>query len=111
MSKKFKIDEIILVLIVALIVLAVSVLEKASQPEMEAKKIKDMLLDDHKLSLAAKGVIEESKLDQIREMSYDDFKNSLGAENDFCIYIEDEKGNIILAKGSGKLSRDGMACQ
>ncbi|MBI2657334.1 hypothetical protein HYX08_01420 [Candidatus Woesearchaeota archaeon] len=111
MQKKFKVDEIILVLIVALIALAVSVLDKANKPEMEAKKIKDMLLDDHEISMAAKGVIEESRLSQIRDMGYDDLKNSLGAENDFCIYIEDENGNIILAKGSSKLGMDGMACR
>lgn len=111
MPKKFKIDEITLVFIVALIALAVSVLDKTNKPEAEAKKIKDILLDDHELSLAAKGVIEDSRLDQIRDMSYDDFKNSLDAKNDFCVYIEDEKGSIILAKGSGKLAMDGMACR
>ncbi len=111
MKKKLQVDEMALVFIVAVIALAAAVLEKASHPETEAKKIKDMLLDDHELSLVEEGVIEDSRLDKIKDTSYKDLKSSLDAKNDFCLYIEDENGNVILAKGSSRLGNDGIPCR
>ncbi len=103
-TPNFKIDEIALVLIVAIIAIIFSISNKSNEPsKMEAERITAMLLDDHGISFASGGVIDENKLKGIQNMDYLDFKNSLKAKNDFCIYIEDENGNIILAKGSSKL--------
>ena len=110
-KSNFKIDEIMLVLIVAVIAIAVSVYDKLNEPAgMEAEKITEMILDDHKVSFANNGVVDESQLEKIRNMDYEDFKKSLDAKNDFCVYIEDENGNTILAKGSSKLNDDGLYC-
>ena len=107
----FKIDEIALVLIVAFVAMAVGISDKTSKPEMGAEKITEIILDDHEISFANDGVIDENKLRQVQNMDYKEFKNHLNARNDFCIYIEGVNGNIILAKGSSKLSKDQLRCR
>ena len=110
-KSNLKIDELTLVFIVAVIAVIVVVYNKLSEPAgMEAEKITDMILDEHDISFANNGIVDETKLRQIRNMDYEDFKKSLNAKNDFCVYLEDGNGNIILAKGSGKLNDDGIAC-
>lgn len=112
-KSKFKVDEITLVLIVAFIAIMISFSNqrKNKHNEMEAEEITELILDDHGLSFASGGIVDENKLKEIQNMHYYDFKNSINAKNDFCIYIEDENGNIILAKGAPKLSRDGLFCR
>lgn len=114
-SKPKKIDEILLVLIVAIIIIFVSVYGKINKTRdkqtMEAEKITEIILDNHGMSFAKGGVIDENKLEEIKSINYDDFKKSLNAKNDFCMYIEDANGNIILAKGSFKLNKDGLYCR
>ena len=111
-KSNFKIDEITLVLIVAVIAIFASIYGKLNKPPgMEAEKITEMILDNHHVSFATNGVIDENKLKEIKNMNYNDFKKSLNAQNDFCIYIEDENGNILLAKGSSKLNGDGLYCR
>ena len=111
----FKIDEIMLVLIVAILAMAVSIYNKANGPNspsvMEAEKITGLILDDHDISFATGGIVDEVKLSKIQFMDYKSFKNSLNAKNDFCIYLEDGNGNIILSKGYSKLSNDGIYCR
>ena len=107
----FKIDEIALVFVVAVLAIAVSVYEKsAGSQEIDAEKITGMILDDHYFSFANNGVVDENKLNEVKSIDYNDLKKSLKAKNDFCMFLQDENGNIILAKGSPKLSKDGVAC-
>ena len=108
---KFKIDEIMLVLIVVFIATFVNIYAKVKEPDMEAEKITAMILDDHKVSFANGNVIDESKLNEIKDMDYGDFKNSLKAKSDFCVYIEDGDGNVILSKGSSRFNGDGLSCR
>ena len=114
-KSKFKIDEITLVLIVVFIALIIGVYNKIPYENqtriMEAEKITEIILDNHKISFASNGVIDESKLREIRSMSYESFKKSLSIDNDFCILLEDANGNIILSKGSSKLNKDGIYCR
>lgn len=108
----FKIDEIALVLIVAFLAIIVSVYDKLNKPAViEAEKITEMILDEHYISFANNGIVDENKLREVQNMDYGDFKASLKIKNDFCIYIEDGNGNIILAKGSSKLEGDGFICR
>ena len=110
MSKpKFKIDEITLVLIVALIAMIVGIYEKNNQTTVkEAEKITDNILENNAISLVSNGVINEAKLTEIKNMDYEEIKKMLNIDEDFCIYIEDENGNVILNKGSAELSKDGV---
>jgi len=111
---KFKIDEITLILIVALLAMIVSINNELDndiyEPEAEVEKITAMILDDHELSFANDGVIDDNKLSEIQSMDYNDLKKLLKAKNDFCIYIEDEDGNIILSKGPDKLTANDIHC-
>ena len=111
-KSKFKIDEIALVLIVAFIAIFISFYTRSGKTDkMEAEKITDLILDHHKISFAYDGVIDESKLQEIKKMSYEEFKEYISVKSDFCIYIEDANGNVLLAKGSSKLSRDVTYCK
>lgn len=108
----FKIDETVLVLIVVIVAMIVSIYGKLNKPaEIDAEIITNMILDDHPTSFANNGVVDENKLEKIKNMGYEDFKKSLNAKNDFCVYIEDGNGEIILSKGSSKLRKDGINCQ
>lgn len=107
----FKIDELMLVLIVAAISMIAVVYDKTGTKETEAEKITNMILDNHGISFASNGVVNENKLREIQKMDYGDFKRYFDVKNDFCIYIEDENGGIILAKGSEKLNGDGIPCR
>ncbi len=107
----FKIDEIVLVLVVAFIAIIVSVYDNAvKKPVIEAERITMMLLDDHEISFASNGIVDENKVREVQQMPYSQLKKFFNAKKDFCFYIEDENGNIILAKGSSKLNGDGIVC-
>ena len=111
--QKSKNKELMLLLIVAVIGVVVSIIEKSDNQnaKLGAEQIATVILDNHKISFASGGVIDDNKFKEIQNMNYNELKNYLKADNDFCIYVEDEKGNIILAKGSSKLSRDGIYCR
>ena len=120
-KSKFNIDEITIVLIVSFIAIFASVYSnKINDPinsnnankvsDLGAEQIADMLFDGHAMSFVSSGVVNENKFKEIQEMNYEDLKSSLNAKNDFCIYIEDENGNVLLAKGSSKLREEGIFC-
>ena len=120
-KSKSKIDEIIIVLIVSFIAIFASVYSnKINYPinsnkankvsDLGAEQIADMLFDGHAMSFVSSGVVNENKFKEIQEMNYEDLKSSLNVKNDFCIYIEDENGNVLLAKGSSKLREEGIFC-
>ena len=107
---KLKIDELTIVLIVAIIALIVGINDKMDEiKRIEAEKLTETLLSNNEISFVNNGIIDEYKLKEIEKMSYNDLKNALNIKNDFCIYIEDENGNVILSKGSPSLSQD-RAC-
>jgi hypothetical protein len=106
----FNIDEITLVLIVAVMAIIIVFYEQGGVGTVEAEKITALILDDHDVSFANNGIVDEKKLKEVQNMDYEEFKNLLNAKKDFCVYIEDENGNIILSKGSSKLNEDGIPC-
>ncbi len=111
-NPKFKVDEVALAVIVILIAASVSIYYKAGRPQTaEAEKIAEAITDDHGMSFASGGVIDESKLSEVKNTKYADLKKSINAKGDFCIYMEDGNGKILLAKGSPDLNRDGLVCR
>ena len=107
LKKGIKIDEIMLVLMVALIALVISMYGKAREtPKMAVEKITTKLV---KSSLQSP-IIDEKELNEIRQMNYSQLKEYFDVKKDFCIYIEDENGKVILAKGSPDLTKDGLYC-
>ena len=111
---KFQINDLTLILIVAFLAIIVSIYEKnfgtrGSEPQVpEAEKITGMILGPQGISLATNGIIDENKLRMLQNMNYDELKKSVNAQNDFCIYVKDGFGNVILAKGAPKLNKDGL---
>ena len=108
----FKIDEITLILIVAILAIVVSFYDNTkNQGSIEAEKITSLVLDDHDFSFASNGIIDADKLKQMQSIDYSKLKKFLNVKKDFCIYIEDGNGNLLLAKGYNKLSEDGLYCK
>lgn len=113
LKSKFKIDEIVLVLVVAFFAFIVSVYEKSSETgkTINAQEITEIILDDHYISFANNGVVDEDKLKEIQQIDYATLKSRLNAKNDFCVYIEDANGDVIVAKGSSKLNSEIAYCK
>lgn len=63
-------------------------------------------------------IVENNKIDinKLKELSYEELKRELRAEGDFCIYIEDEKGNVVqiasgvYGRGSPSIEVSGNVC-
>lgn len=107
----FRIDEIILIAVVIVVAVAVGFYDKSQKAEyVEAEKIISIVLDGGDLGFANNGTIDEAKIREIEGMDYRELKQKLNAKRDFCVYIEDEKGNVVLAIGSPKLNSDGLSC-
>ena len=112
LKTNFRIDEIAIVLVVAVLAIFVSVYEKSGNVRnIDAHEITEIMMDDHYLSFANNGVINDEKLEEIQKMDYTTLKSQLNAKNDFCVYVEDGNGGIILAKGSSKLNNDRIICR
>lgn len=107
----FKVDEITLVLIVVAFAFFVSVYEKSTgSRQIDAQKITELIFDDHEISFVSNGVVDEDKMKEMQQTDYVTLKNQLNAKNDFCLYMEDANGNVIVAKGSSKLKDEIAYC-
>lgn len=102
-----------LLFLIAAVLIAIAVLfhNKTKPSNADAEQVTALLLDHHPLSFAKTGVIDEKELKEIQGMDYKLLKNSLDIKNDFCVYVEDGNGNLIIAKGSSKLNKDGLHCK
>jgi len=89
--------------------------EKELQREA-AHIIENLGSEDTNISIIEKTSINNSKLDTLLQQNYSVIKNKLRIQNDFCVYIEDENGNILylnsstIAKGSSKINVSGLPC-
>lgn len=77
--------------------------EKAGNLKKEASTvIKQVAAEDNPIRIVDNNVVNISKLNQLKNMSYDELKRSLRIEGDFCIYMEDDKGNLVIINNSYK---------
>jgi len=107
----YKIDEIILVFVVLVIIIVVSVQGKDKQAQKaDPEKIINLVLKDSNLDNGII-VLDSKKLNDLQGMDYNAIKKILNIQDDFCMYIQDGEGSVILVKGSRKLSEDGIKCQ
>ena len=98
-------DEITLLLIVVFIAVTATIITKSyKNGDNEAEKITESIFSNG-------NVIDGNKIMQIQKMDYPDLKKSINAKGDFCIYLEDDKGQVILAKGTSKLSTGEVNCR
>ena len=89
---------------------------KAEELQGEASKIaKDILSKDSDVKIADGTEINGTRLEELLG-NYSEIKSKLKIKNDFCIYFEDENGNIIYINetrtglGSGIINVSGMPC-
>lgn len=76
---------------------------KATSLKEEASTvIKQVASEEAPLRIVDGNVVNVSKLNQLKNFSYEELKRTLRIEGDFCIYLEDEKGNIVLINNSYK---------
>jgi hypothetical protein len=59
--------------------------------------------------------VDQVKLQQFASTDYDELKKLAGVKNDFCIFFEDEDGNVVLIGnskgiGSSKINVSGTPC-
>ncbi|HLC49823.1 MAG TPA: hypothetical protein VJI97_00160 [Candidatus Nanoarchaeia archaeon] len=78
--------------------------------------IKQVTSEDSNLKVVDNNEISDQKLDELKDMDYEDLKRKLRADKDFCIYIEDENGNLVtmnnnyLGIGSPDIDLAGTPC-
>lgn len=69
---------------------------KASELKEEASTvIQQIASEEAPLRIVDNNEIKEERLNELKSLSYDELKRKLRVEGDFCIYIEDDKGNIV----------------
>jgi hypothetical protein len=67
------------------------------------------------LQVVEGSMVDETKLSQLSSMDYEELKKQAGVSNDFCIFFEDEEGNVVLIDGkegigSGTINVSGVPC-
>ena len=76
---------------------------KASDLRNDASTvIKQVASSDSDIKVLSDNEINESKLGRLKNINYDKLKNELRIQGDFCIYFEDDKGNLVLINNSYK---------
>lgn len=71
---------------------------------------------DSKLRIVDKNQINVSRLNELKNMSYDELKRFFRIDGEFCIYLEDEQGNIMTINntykgiGTSDIIIDGSPC-
>ena len=76
---------------------------KASALKEEASiVIRQVASGDTSIRIVDNNELNITKLNELKNLSYDELKRRLRIEGDFCIYIEDEKGNLMLINNSYK---------
>ena len=78
--------------------------------------IKQVSSEGNSLNIVNKQEINLTKIGELKNLNYDELKSQLRVEGDFCIYIEDEKGNLVMINesyrgvGSQNINISGVPC-
>ena len=78
--------------------------------------IKQTTTEGSAVAIINNNEINVSKFSELKNLSYDELKRMLRVEGDFCIYLEDENGNVVLINnsfrgiGSPKINLSGVPC-
>ena len=90
---------------------------RSEKLQAEAQKLPGILSTGQNLTVIfIQGTkVDEKKLSEALLLSYENLKGLLGMESDFCIYFEDDKGNVVpagnkLGIGSPLVNFSGRAC-
>ncbi len=81
--------------------------DSARDTETDTQKIPPALQSNSsKFAFIDGNQIDTEKLVAFSRQDYKELQNSLGLINDFCIYLEDENGNIIPIDGMAGIGSD-----
>lgn len=102
-AQSWSIDLIVGVIIFMLIIaIFYALLSSKAEPTLEnleedsrAVVSKISAQDAKSFGIIEGGVVDQAKFDELCSKTYDEVKAELGIESDFCIYLEDQNGNII----------------
>ena len=90
---------------------------RSEKLQVEAQKLPGILSAGQNLTIIfVQGTkVDEKKLSETLNLSYENLKALLGMESDFCIYFEDDKGNLVpagnkLGIGSPLVNLSGRTC-
>lgn len=90
---------------------------KAQNLKEEASLVtKQVASQEAPLRVVDKNEVNISRLNELKNLSYGDLKRRLRIEGDFCIYLEDDKGNLVLINnsyrgiGSPSINLSGTPC-
>ena len=90
---------------------------KVSDLKEEASVVLKQIVSDNKLYKIVDGnELNNSKLSNLKNISYDELKRNMRLQGDFCIYLEDEQGRIVLINssyvgiGSPNINVSGVPC-
>ncbi len=89
---------------------------KASNLKEEASIVIKQITSEGQIRIIDNNEINISKINELKSLSYEELKRRLRIEGDFCIYLEDEKGNLILINnsyrgiGSPNINLSGTPC-
>lgn len=91
-----------------LIIVSFNSSKSAEELKAEAENVPRMLLDtsDSGVYIVEDNEVDVDKLKVLKDYDYDALREKLGLTGDFCIFFEDEEGNIIdvsrlIGDGSG----------
>ena len=85
-----------------------SLLNASTNPTVEDLKndaaivIREVAADDSTLSIVHNNEINITKVMELKNYTYDELKRMMRIQSDFCIYLENEKGEIVLINNSYK---------
>ena len=83
----------------ALIVLVLGTMRATYEnPQEEVERLASVLTDHDPLSLAPNGEVAQEHIVGFAAQDYESIKENLGLSRDFCIYFEDENGELIFMR-------------
>ena len=93
--------------------------QKVASEELEkdaSKVLKSVSSEDPNVGIMDGIDVDEAKLEQLLGEDYDTIKEQIRAEKDFCIFLEDENGDVIYISpgqagiGSSKIRVSDVPC-
>ena len=78
--------------------------------------MQDISTPDNSVAVVDQNTINKTKLEQLVASDYETLKEQLRINSEFCIYLEDENGDIIymdpatIGKGSDTINISGVPC-
>lgn len=105
-GQAWSVDLVVGVLIFLLVIglfyslLSRNVNDDTTQLKVESETIANKLSDDTENSLIKNGEVDSEKLKELKTKTLspgdiEDLKAELGISNDFCVFFEDNEGNIV----------------